>query len=433
MNLKNIDWKNERNLKRIIYFIFACFMFVQHYPLVYVGDDLIMGPGVDTYTLWENFLWHWDYNGRIFTDVFANIWYRMPMMIWKIFDTGIFTIIAFLISRIFTKNRVKNVALVCILMLLFPFNYMESAGYIATTGNYLYPMFCVLMILFHLTYVREERKLSKWVYLSTALSILYATNHDQTGIALVAGLLMYFIYLKVTKDDNKTLIKHVGTIFTISTISYVLNFLIPGHLNRMKDVTEEMDAWAPQYADWTFIDKVYHGYSTTVANLFFNDVKLFILFTVLIFLLGLKQKNLLLKITGFLPMGLALIDDYARRFVVYFDFSYSMPDLVPPGLDFFPTFATIVALVCIFYTIWNSDISMQRKWYLTMMLVLAAGTREMMGFSFTLYASSFRTFTFFLFALIACCITLFHELEEDTKNPSLSHIAIGSMLALLII
>ena len=42
-------------------------------------------------TLWEAFLFRWGYNGRIVTDVFANIWYRFPsMMWWKYFDTGIY-------------------------------------------------------------------------------------------------------------------------------------------------------------------------------------------------------------------------------------------------------------------------------------------------------------------------------------------------------
>lgn len=433
-NLKKIDWQSDTTLKVLICLAFSFFMFLLHYPLGYVGDDVIMGPGVDQYTLWSNFVWHWESNGRIITDVFANIWYRFPsMMWWKVFDTGVFLVIALLFARIFTKNTWKDVGICCVLTLLFPFIYMESAGYIATTGNYLYPLFCVLLITLHLTYVREGRKVSKWVYVSTVLSLIYATNHDQTGIALVAGLLMYFIYLKVTKADQR-LTKNTGIIFGSATTLYILNFFIPGHINRMQD-TEAMLQWFPEYADWTLLDKIYRGYSTTVANLFFNNVKLFLLFTFLLMLLALKQKCNWVKLIGFLPFGLTLLDDfaYSARFIYYYPYCYQMPDLFPIQANPLPFILTVIALVSIFVTIWKCDISLDNKLLLTMLLVLAAGTREMMGLSFTIFASSFRTFTFFLFAIIACCIVILRIFEEDTEKKPFWYMGIGAMLALLLI
>ena len=58
----------------------------------------------------------------------------------------------------------------------------------------------------------------------------------------------------------------------------------------------------------------------------------------------------------------------------------------------------------------------QRKYLVFMLLILAAGSREMMGLSATLYASSFRTFTFFLYATIACCLLILQELKSEKKN-----------------
>ena len=295
---------NEKTIKFCIYLVYAIFFFWRHFFLEYVGDDLIMGPGVDSYSLWENFVWHWGYNGRIVTDVFANIWYRFPSMWWwKVFDTGVYVVTAMLISRIFTKNKWQHALVVCLLILIFPFNYMESAGYIATTANYLYPLVGVLAILRMIVYVLEDQKIPKYMYFAVALSIIYTTNQDQTAIALLAGLFIYLVYCNITKAKKRLKNTTLG-LFLSSTAMYIAYFLLPGHLGRMTgESTEEMDLWFPEYREWTFGDKVFHGYTSTVANLFYNDVLLFILFAAILMILSFRQKNPLKAFVGCIPFA----------------------------------------------------------------------------------------------------------------------------------
>lgn len=432
-NLKNLDWKSEINRKRIIYLFFAFIMFVQHYDLVYVGDDSIMGPGVDTYTLWDNFLWHWDYNGRIITDVFANVFYRMPMMIWKVFDSALYIVMGMLISRTFTKNRVQDVLVVCGLLLLFPFFYMESAGYIATSANYFYPTLCIFVVIRHITYVLENKKVPVGMYIADAVAIIYFTNHDQTAVGFLGCIVCYFAYLIITKAD-KILTKHVGGLLGATGLVYGLSFLIPGHVGRT-DTANELETWFPEYVEWNFFDKVYHGYTSTVANLFFNHVLLFGLFAILLFLVSLKTKSFLKIAISAIPFaGIALCNFWgSHRFVYYFERSIGMPELLPLEVFIYPLVLSILMLAAIFYTIWTCIDKLEDKLLLTLLLVMAAGTREMMGFTFTIYASSFRTFTFFLYSLILCCIILLRQLEEDEAHKPLWYVGIGAIAALLLI
>ena len=74
---------------------------------------------------------------------------------------------------------------------------------------------------------------------------------------------------------------------------------------------------------------------------------------------------------------------------------------------------------------------MEHKLFLTLLLVLAAGTREMMGFTATIYASSYRTFTFFLYAVIICCLIILNELEEKIEDKHLWYMGLGAIAALL--
>lgn len=434
-NLMTSKFMNEKSAKFFIYLAYAIFFFWRHYSLTYVGDDLIMGPGVDTYTLWENFVWHWGYNGRIVTDVFANVWYRIPMMCWKLFDTGVYVVLAMLISRIFTKNRWYHVLIVCGLILIFPFIYMESAGYIATSANYLYPIVGVFVILRFFTYILEQEKVPKYMYLAVALSIIYITNQDQTAVALLAGLVIYLIYCIVTKAEAR-LRKNVIGVLVSSLVMYILYFLLPGHLGRMTgDSTEEMDIWFPEYIEWSFLDKVFHGYTSTVANVFFNDVLLFTLFAALLLIISLRQKEAYKIIIGAIPfVGVALCHFMDKnQFIYTFPRSYGLPELVPIEVFPFPFVLSVVMLVCIFAAVWLNVEKMENKLFLTLLLVLAAGTREMMGFTATIYASSYRTFTFFLYAILICCLILLRELEEDTEHKHLWYMGIGTIIALLTI
>lgn len=436
--LSNLSAKiaNEKTIKIAIYTVYAIFFYWIHYHLTYVGDDLIMGPGVDSYSLWENFVWHWGYNGRIVTDVFANIWYRFPsMMWWKVFDTCVYVLTAMLISRIFTKNKWYHSIIVCSLILIFPYKYMESAGYIATTANYLYPFVGVLVILRMITYVLEKQKIPTYMYFAVALSIIYTTNQDQTAVALLAGLFIYLIYCNIMKVEAR-LRKTTLWLFLSSLFMYIAYFLLPGHLGRMSgESTEEMDLWFPEYVNWTFGDKVFHGYTSTVANLFFNDVLLFVLFTIILMVISFKQTCPYKKAVGCIPFAGIAISHFMQKgqFIYYFDRSIGMPELMPIQVFAFPFILSVIMLVSIFAAIWFNVEKMERKLMLTLLLVLGAGTREMMGFTATIYASSYRTFTFFLYAIIVCCLIMLNELEEKDETKHLWYMGAGAIIALLTI
>jgi len=429
-------YMNEKTIKFCIYLVFSIFFFWKHYFLEYVGDDLIMGPGVDTYSLWENFVWHWGYNGRIVTDVFANIWYRFPsMMWWKVFDTGVYVVLAMLITRIFTKNKWYHALVVCLLILVFPFVYMMSAGWIATSANYLYPFVGALVVVRMIKYVLEDQKIPKYMYLFTALAIIYTTNQDQTAVALLAGLLIYLIYLHATKAEPR-LKKTTLWLFLSSVFMYIAYFLLPGHLGRMTgESTEEMDLWFPEYIEWTLGDKIFHGYTSTVANLFFNDVLTFTLFAGLLLVISLRQKNPLKIAVGCVPfLGIALSHYLDKgQFIYFFERSIGMPELMPIEVFCFPFILSIIMLVCIFAAVWMNLEKFENKLLITLLLVLGAGTREMMGFTATIYASSYRTFTFFLYAIVICCVILFNEMEEDPEHKHLWFMGIGAILPLLTI
>lgn len=403
--------------KWIIRFVFFALFLLVHIPWIYWGDDLAVLPRASEISLYERFLQLYTFNGKICTDLFAFLIYRIPFILWKILDSIIYVVIASLLSFLFTKNTPINLLTANVLLLMFPFHYLITAGYICVTTNYIYTTLCMLLIIVPIKSAHEKKRIHPLWHIVVFTCIFYATNQDQSAMVLIGGFILYLIYLLYTRC-NKQVLSLVVAYLILAVGCYLFMFLMPGHMNRMTS-TVEMELYLPEYADWSFFKKVYKGYTSTVAHIMFEKVNVFIVFIILLFLLSLSHKKLITAFIGFIPLGIVLIEEIIGT-------EYFIYPVYNPIMDLYPLESGLIAfwgLICsflilfsIFYIILSCTKNRARKWLLLSLLVLGAGSREMMGFSPTIYASSFRTFTYFIFALMICCLILLNELNEKQEK-----------------
>ena len=74
------------------------------------------------------------------------------------------------------------------------------------------------------------------------------------------------------------------------------------------------------------------------------------------------------------------------------------------------------------------------KWTKTLaisMLVIGAASREMMGFTPTIYASDFRTFTMFFFCIIIAILCVLKELIRKKEDKGTLAVAIAALMCWL--
>ena len=424
--------KNEQKCKFFIYTIFCFLVLCIHIPMTYVGDDLLIVSNLEKQSLVERFKYLYFYNGRICTDVLANVFYRMPMAIWKVVDTGIYIAIAMLISRIFTRNTYKDVLLVCMLILLFPMDYIATAGYICVSTNYVYTLLGVLLISIPIKRVILGRKIPVFLHVVSAIAMIYVSNHDQAAMVLIGSLLLILAYMIVTRADKKIVI--VISIYLVAAICmYIYMFFMPGHINRMNS-TAEMEVWLPEYAEWSFLKKIYRGYTSTVAHVIYNNVKLFGVFCLLLFLVAINTKSIFKMACGIVPsLSMVMVELIGKERFIHFN--YYLPDLLPVNgslWNIVPLLLSVVIIGCIMFTILSCVKDNQNKCLLILLLILAAGSREMMGFSATIYASNYRTFTMFLYAIIIGSIVLLKELE-NTPQKELWYVGVATIVSAIVI
>ena len=190
----------DRQKKFLIYGIFFLLILTHHLTWGVVSDDVTNTTAFGEMSMYDIFQYKYMGNGRIFTDMLAFVIYRsMPYWAWKVLDSLIWTGLAWLIARLFTDNETDQVLAVCMMLLVYPFGFLWSAGYIATTTNYIYPMLAMLLAVAPCIWdLRRHEKLPWYLYLLSGMGIIYADNQDQYAVALCGFLFLTVIYLHTT-------------------------------------------------------------------------------------------------------------------------------------------------------------------------------------------------------------------------------------------
>ncbi|MDO5131381.1 MAG: hypothetical protein Q4D81_00170 [Eubacteriales bacterium] len=408
--------------------VFLAVMFLVHLPMDIISDDAYhLDHGVNQENMTSLLKEIYYHNGKFLTDGLAYLFYRIPFPLWKIIDTIVYGILLGGLWSLFTDRSLPMLVVCAMTVVLFPASFlMRSAGFIATSTNYLYTVLGLLLGITPLVRRIRREKTGAPGYILSFLGLLYAGNQDQTAVVAAGAFFLTGLYYflrsggKGNNTDRDIVLVSV-VYFAVSAAIYLFMFRVPGHIERMSS-TAEMERYLPQYAQWSTGFKFYRGMATTFAWLFFVQPDL-----VRLFCFGLlalcyirRAKGIIIPVllqAAVLAAG-AIDSDY---FIIYHDYAYKMPDLKPVSTH--PQAVVLAFLIFAFLffsvlTLWKTDQDLCAK--LVILNVLGFGSRFMMGFSATLYASSFRTFVPQMFSFIICDILLAGTILREIRLPGLS-------------
>lgn len=413
--IKDIMCRYNKIIIFIIYMMYCIHYYKYQIDFRMVGDDAIESELAKTESFIDMFMRRYNYNGRICTDVLANVFYRVPIEIWMLVITFVWFSVAWLIINTYTKGSILDVFVVCILIVQFPYHYMGSAGYIATSTNYLFSLYSLLVIAYLVKQRFNNGRLGIAQWIIMLFNMIYASNHDQSGIAVIIGLLAFVIFLYVNKEkieyDNK-MIRFIVINLILAIGLFVVMFMLPGHIYRMTN-DDEMLYWLPEYVDWNFGYKIFKGYSSTVAVVLYNNLTITNIFCFLLLLFGLTNKSKVLKIVASMPFVIIFVlSKVGHSGITTYYTPYYMYDLYDLDVKVWPFVVSILIILFVIIGIANSCLKIEHKWCVLVLLIIGAVTREMMGFSPTIYASSYRTFTILIFALLISAVILYMEIKN---------------------
>ena len=427
----------------IVYFVFWALILFLHKNMTYISDDKWYIDNVAKDSISIISVMRKTYiqgTGKFLTDTVGVLLIYMPLWIWKILDSCIYVAAAKMITYIIAgKDELVTVFVVCISLFLFPFNYLASAGYVMTSANYVYTIFGILLSLVPIRMAFDKGRASVITIVFGCIGSLYASNQEQSAVAIGSmflGILLFLIlcYGKQCWVKRGSVSKIVIMQFAVVLCGIAIMFFSPGHIIR--SVTKTGQFAVPGYSDWNFFNKMYHGYTATVANVIFQPLIVYTVLCVMLFIYELSKKDIRDVLITSIPLFFSVwgwTKGYSK-FIVIYDYAFGMPELRKFGDGalhlLVPLAVSVIVFGCLLVAIYrlfdNHFVSM----FFSYLMIMACGTRLMMGLSPTLYGSSFRTFTYLLYFFIFMIILLIRRIIINAKANWIKILTLSGLIIL---
>lgn len=294
------------------------------------------------------------------------------------------------------------------LLLCYPFQQMNSAGWMATLINYLWPVALGTYALSVLWRLFTTGHLSWATIAMSTLALLFATNFETYAvfylIILIGMAVLIATHRKFTKHDWVTFGAHA----LVCAFNLALALFSPGNANRTNTSTILSFKDFPTYS---LVDKAALGATTTMQALVSGSL-LFALFAVALAARSIRTKFWPISVLGLIPLTVigmmhaprSLLNAYLPTLPKLIDTAMGPSPVLATnylnGLSYVPLVFAIgmmgLTLAAIVISASNLESALIAGWTFVAGLI----TRIAMGFSPTVYVSSDRTFLFLLIVLI---------------------------------
>lgn len=402
--------------KKIWYLIFAygLLALIFHFCFLEVGggDDLYFMTCLDDKTLGEFLFKRWNkWSSRLCIETVVVFVLKQAVWVWKVIDALISVLLAYLLFGVlYHKKENSKAPLLCALLLvLYDFREMSSAGYMTTTIFYWWVLAAGILAFLpvYFDYVGDTGKRKLWI-----LGIpcaLFAANQEQMAIILLCACIYM---LGLYKYEKRRAPLWLYALLVIAAACLVIVMVCPGNAVRKMS---NIDFWFPAYADFNLLQKGLLGWYGVLRALF-EDVNWLFFGVSLILCMAVwkKSRNLFEKLVGSVPLlaNLALLAccviarfyDAGPVNKVVHAFDFDQPIVYYQGS--LPTKLRLLMLVytgvclCVaasLYILWGAT---KRFSHMTALLVIGTISKMSMGISPTVWASSERTSLFLWFSMI---------------------------------
>lgn len=439
--------KNKVNyaiyLPFIVLFLFMIFI---HFIIdLGWGDDVYFanvfgdaGPSLEKW--WENIVWRYNnWSSRLVIETILYLLACYPLL-WRILDTLMMVWIAVGFSIFFNDDKRMSTNWIIVLSIIcFPFESMSTAGWIATSVNYLWPLAAGLIVLVPLNNIIKKKNTSKLINIIAFLATFLATNQEQMCFIICALYVFFLCYLFLKKQKIKFFLK-LETFVCILNLFFILT--CPG--NQVRKISE-IERWFSSYPQLSFLRKVEMGYSSSLYEFFMNLNLVFVLFTVMLVLAVYVNKRKYNKIyisLSMIPLVTSIIMGLLYNitkdiFPFITSLTQAMTDIgtgiaISNLTSWIPDIFITGELFCIIICLIICFMDKRKAIFACYILFIGLLSRWIMGFSPTIWASSTRTFIFMYFSFIALIVILFDEIEKKNglKKKNI-RITLGVSIAII--
>lgn len=357
---------------------------------------------------------------------------------WVIFMVISMYALLYSFSKLFTDNDKSAYLFVASLILLFPYEYLASAGWISTTITYFSPIAFGFLSLVPIKKAFTNENYRGYEYILYPLSLIFGANNEQIMFVILGCYVVAFIYLLINKKVNTVII--INLILAIISALYI--GLCPGNTIRK---AQEISGYFPTFESLNILSKFDLCFSHTMNWLFFDNSFITICLLILCILTFIKYKDICIRIISLIPVVFTVIINFIKGGFAYL-FPYlsnltnniSIHGLVTStnrgSLNIFITYMVwVLLLLCILITVIKLSNDFKTLLSSLTFLVFGFGSRMALMFSPTIYRSGNRTSSMFIFTIFAIIVSLYSNNLDNIKNSKFKNFLTYYLPILLII
>lgn len=361
------------------------------------------------------------------------------IVLWKVLDCVVWVILGITISFFAPVSDSKKRSWIAIgLVLIYPMLEISSAGWIATTLNYIWPLAFGMIVLLAISRLLQGKKVSLPLFLASVPAVVFAGNMEQMCAILFGSCVLTILYMILKKKHIKTWWQLViWLILLVSELIFICK--CPGNKVRAK---ETIGLYLPYYQKYNFWDKLNLGFLDTMKHLFLSgNLLMFIFCLFLMALVWMKSDKISYRLIGVLPCacfvtGTFFFDVLQKNFSAFAQIlnenNIISGDNYLFGFSYIPLLLYAVLLYCIIASFAVLSSSWTEFFVYGMVFGLGLTSRIVMGFSASIFTSSDRTFSYFYFLMIILIIYMFYKnmgmICEHRKTVSTLRVMFGAIV-----
>ena len=421
--IKNCWIVNFRKYLPFILFSVAVFFF--HFFVKFNGDDLYFGVVLNSNNIfdWLGFRYN-NWTSRLFIEFFLVIVSNMPIL-WIILDTFILTLGAIVIYKLLPDKKFASMGwVICGLIACFPVGVHNSAGFITTTMNYSWVVVLGMLPMVGVKKILLREVIVWYEYIAYVFALIYAVNQEQMCVVLLLFYLTFLIYI-LYRDKKVNWFLLFGFLF--SALSCVFIVTCPGNFVRR---ASEVNTWFPDFDSIGFFQKLEVGYFSTWFEFIMKPNFVFLAFsTALSLCVFLERKKWFLTFVSFVPLASSILfgffaEEVGKFFPALAEISFTLTQYrTSPSCEFnkwllgILVFLIFLSIVVSLYFLFDDK---KMSWFLIFIIFLGFGSRMVMSFSPTIWASSVRTYIFMYMSFVFCTSYLYNTLRNNLVNRPLA-------------
>ncbi len=418
------------------FILFFVLMLLMHLVMGVNGDDIRYAKVLSNQTLVDYIGYrYYNWSSRLVIESILIVLARQNMILWEILDCILYTLAVYFSIKFVNLKNSKHIAFLGVLLFLMcPFHEMASAGWMATTLNYLWCYALGIISLIPVIKFLYGKKTNTLVYVISILALIYAINQEQS-CALIFGFNFLVLLNCIVKKEK--LDKYNIFVVLVSFASLIFILTCPGNSVRF---AAECSYWYPQFANYGILEKIYLGIIPTFSLLLEEKIIFSLFYLILTLFTITKVENKYVKYVLYLNAFFIL---FLVGFKTLLDISTlgtalnsnlishvsgpigSIVNLIPPLKDAlvvmrYETISQINVLTILIalYLLLSSCLMLVKSFgNFNALIIFLAGfmSKFITAFSPTVFASGPRTMMFFYFILIMLILMLIVELFHENK------------------